>query len=111
MPLRRVVKLDTGSIAAGGFKDLDYAPEVNLRLKRIQAVEVAAGDYANVFLTLYMGDQPIFSPDAALAVLKFDHPQPLIFDLVHVAGVKLITRVTNTAGAARRVILHLIYEE
>jgi hypothetical protein len=110
MALNRVVKLDTDTIPAGGYKDLKYSPEVDLTLKQIQAVEVTAGDYVNVFTSLYLGDNPIFRPDAALAILKFDHPNPLNFDLRHNKGVDLNFRVTNTATAARRVIFHLIYE-
>jgi hypothetical protein len=110
MPLKRVVKLDTEPIAAGGFKDLNYSPEIDLKLKQIQVVEITASDYANVFLTLYLGAEPIFSPDVNASVLKFDNPNLPIFDLDHRKGEKLITRVSNIAGAARRLILHLIYE-
>jgi hypothetical protein len=110
MPLKRIVKLDTGSIAAGGFVDLNYAPEVDLKLKRIQVIEITAGDYANIFLTLYLAGEPIFQPDVNASVLKFDNPNLPTFDRDHAKGDKLITRVSNIAGATRRLIIHLVYE-
>jgi hypothetical protein len=104
------VKLDTESIPAGGYKDLNYSPEVDLKLKQIQVVEITAGDYNNIFLTLYLAGDPIFQPDVNASILKFDNPNLPVFDLDHVKGDKLITRVTNIAAAARRLIIHLIYE-
>ena len=111
MTLRRIVRLDTGSISAGGFVDLTYAPEVDLKLKRIQVVETTAGAYSLLFLTFYVGDVPYFFPDACSAILRFDHPQPIVFDLAHPKGVVLKFRVTNADTAARRLLIHLIYEE
>ena len=111
MTLRRIVKLDSGSISAGGFVDLTYAPEVDLKLKRIQVVETTAGTYSLLFLTFYIGDVPYFFPDANAALFRFDHPQPVIFDLAHAKGVVLKFRVTNADTTARRLLIHLIYEE
>ena len=111
MTLRRIVKLDTGSISAGGFVDLTYAPEVDLKLKRIQVVETTANAYSVIFLTFYIGDVPYFFPDVCAAVLRFDHPQPIVFDLAHAKGVVVKFRVTNADTAARRLLIHLIYEE
>jgi hypothetical protein len=111
MALRRIVRIDSGDIAAGGFKDLDYAPEVNLRLKRIIAVETTAAAYRLVFVRINMGDIPLTAPDISAELLRPDLAQPIIFDLVHVAGVKLIFRITNADTTTRRVHLHLVYEE
>ena len=111
MTLRRIVKLDTGSIPAGGFVDLTYAPEVDLKLKRIQVVETTAGAYSLVFMTFYIGDVPYFFPDVSSALFRFDHPQPIVFDLAHAKGVVVKFRVTNADTAARRLLIHLIYEE
>jgi hypothetical protein len=38
-------------------------------------------------------------------------PVPITFDLTHSAGVKLTMRITNSDSAARRVLIHLVYEE
>lgn len=111
MALRRIVRLDSGDLGAGAFKDFDYAPEVNLRLKRIIAVEATAAAYRLVFVRIQMGDVPLTSPDISAELLRPDIAQPIVFDLVHVAGVKLIFRITNADTTTRRVHLHLVYEE
>ena len=111
MTLKRIVKLDTGSISAGSFVDLVYAPEVDLKLKRIEVVETTAGAYSLLFLTFYIGDVPFFFPDASAALFQPLDASPIIFDLAHPKGVYLKIRVTNSDSAARRLIIHLIYEE
>jgi hypothetical protein len=109
--LRRIVRLDSGDIPAGGFKDLDYAPETNLKLRRIIAVETTAGVYRLLFVRIQMGDIPLTSPDISAELLRPDLANPIVFDLVHVAGVKLIFRITNADTATRRLHLHLVYED
>jgi len=109
--LKRIVVLDTGSISAGGFIDVSYAPEVNLKLKRIIAVETTANALSLLFATFYIGDVPYFYPNISLKLFDLANPTPITFDLVHSAGVKLIMRITNADSSARRVLLHLIYEE
>ena len=111
MTLKRIVKLDTGSISAGGFVDLVYAPEVDLKLKRIVVVETTAGAYSLLFLTFYIGDVPFFFPDASAALFQPRELSPIVFDLAHNKGVYLKIRVTNADSAARRLVIHLIYEE
>ena len=111
MALRRVVKLDTGSLSAGSFIDLVYAPEVDLKLKRIECVETTAGAYSLIFLTFYIGDVPYFFPDVSAALFQPLDPSPIVFDLAHPKGVYLKVRVTNADSAARRLLIHLIYEE
>jgi hypothetical protein len=109
--LRRVVKLDTGSLSAGSFVDLVYAPEVDLKLKRVEVVETTAGAYSLLFLTFYIGDVPYFFPDVSAALFQPLDPSPITFDLAHPKGVYLKIRVTNADSAARRLLVHLIYEE
>jgi hypothetical protein len=109
--LKRVVTLDTGSIPAGGFVDVWYAPEVNLRLKRIIVVETTADATNLIFMTFYLGDVPFFFPNISASLLRHDVPVPIVFDLTHPAGVKLTMRITNSDSAARRVLIHLVYEE
>ena len=111
MVLKRVVKLDTGSIPAGSFVDLSYAPEVNLRLKRMICVETTAMALRPITMSFYLGDVPYFFPDSSAALFDPAVPQPIVFDLVHSAGVKLVMRVTNTDTTARRLLVHLVYEE
>ncbi|MCC6014121.1 MAG: hypothetical protein LM564_00260 [Desulfurococcaceae archaeon] len=111
MALKRIVAKDTGSIPAGGFVDIDYAPEVNLRLKRIIAVELTGGVLAPLFATFYLGDVPYFFPNVSLKIFDPANPEPIIFDLVHSAGVKITMRITNNDSTTRRVLLHLVYEE
>ena len=111
MTLKRIVKLDTGSISAGGFVDLVYAPEVDLKLKRIVVVETTAGAYGLLFLTFYIGDVPFFFPDVSAALFQPRDLSPIVFDLAHPKGVYLKVRVTNADSAARRLLIHLIYEE
>ena len=111
MVLRRIVVKDTGSIAAGYHADIDYAPEVNLKLKRIMAVETTAGALSLLFATFYLGDVPYFSPNVSLKIFDPANPEPIVFDLMHNAGVKLTMRITNNDSAARRVLIHFIYEE
>jgi hypothetical protein len=111
LTLKRIVVKDTGSISAGSFVDIDYAPEVNLKLKRIIAVETTANALSLVFATFYIGDVPYFFPNVSLKLFDPASPQPIIFDLTHSAGVKLTMRITNNDSAARRVLIHLIYEE
>ncbi|MEM4844525.1 MAG: hypothetical protein QXV81_08155 [Ignisphaera sp.] len=110
MPIKRIVKLDTGSLSAGSFVDLTYAPEVNLTIKKIIAVEATGASINNVLSTFYIGDVPYFMPDVSLAIF---HPSNLHnpdIDLVLPAGVRLTMRVTNNETAARRVLIHLICE-
>jgi len=109
--LKRIVKLDTGSLSAGSFIDLVYAPEVDLKLKRIECVETTAGAYSLIFLTFYIGDVPYFFPDTSAALFQPLDPSPVVFDLAHPKGVYLKVRVTNADSAARRLLIHLIYEE
>jgi hypothetical protein len=109
--LKRIVVQDTGSISAGGFIDVSYAPEVNLKLKRIIAVETTAGALSLLFATFYIGDVPYFFPNVSLRLFDPAIPTPITFDLVHSAGVKLTMRITNSDSAARRVLLHFVYEE
>jgi len=111
MSLKRIVVKDTGSIPAGNYVDIDYAPEVNLRLKRIIAVETTANALSLLFATFYIGDVPYFFPNVSLKLFDPANPGPIIFDLVHSAGVKLTMRITNNDSAARRVLLHFVYEE
>ncbi len=111
MTLKRIVTLDTGSISAGGFVDVWYAPEVNLKLKRVIVVETTANATSLIFMTFYLGDVPFFFPNVNANLLRHDVPVPIIFDLTHSAGVKLTMRVTNSDSAARRLLIHLIYEE
>jgi hypothetical protein len=109
--LKRVVVQDTGSISAGGFIDVSYAPEVNLKLKRIIAVETTANALSLLFATFYIGDVPYFFPNVSLKLFDPANPTPIVFDLMHSAGVKLTMRVTNSDTSARRVLLHFVYEE
>jgi len=109
--LKRIVKLDTGSLSAGSFIDLVYAPEVDLKLKRIEVVETTAGAYSLLFLTFYMGDVPFFFPDVSAALFQPLKPSLIVFDIAHPKGVYLKIRVTNADSAARRLVIHLIYEE
>jgi hypothetical protein len=111
MVLKRIAVKDTGSIPAGGYVDIDYAPEINLRLKRIIAVETTANALSLLFTTFYIGDVPYFFPNASLKLFDPVNPVPIIFDLAHPAGVKLIMRITNNDTAARRVLIHFVYEE
>lgn len=111
MALKRVVRLDTGNVAAGSFVDLTYAPEVTMRLKRMVVVETTAGAYSLLFLTFYLGDNPIFRPEVSAALFAPNVPVPVVFDLEHKEGVKLSMRVTNADTATRRLLVHLIYEE
>jgi hypothetical protein len=111
MVLKRIVVRDTGSIAPGSFADIEYAPEVNLRLRRIVAIETTANALSLLFATLYIGDVPYFFPNVSLKLFDPANPEPIIFDLVHPAGVKLTMRITNNDSQARRVLLHFIYEE
>ena len=111
MALKRIVVKDTGSIAAGGFVDIEYAPEVNLRLRRIIAVELTGSVLAPLLATFYLGDVPYFFPNTSLKLFDPANPEPIIFDLVHSAGVKLTMRITNTDSTARRVLIHFVYEE
>ena len=111
MTLKRVVKLDTGSLSAGSFVDLVYAPEVDLKLKRIEVVETTANALNLLFMTFYLVDVPFFFPDVSAALFQPLDPSPIVFDLAHNKGVYLKIRVTNSDTAARRLIIHLIYEE
>lgn len=111
MTLKRIVVKDTGSIAAGSYIDIDYAPEVNLKLKRIVAVETTAGALSLLFATFYLGDVPYFFPNVSLKLFDPANPEPVVFDLMHSAAVKLTMRITNNDTAARRVLIHFIYEE
>jgi len=111
MPLKRIVKIDTDTIPAGGFKDIVYAPETNLRIKKIIAVEASGNPLNNVHATLYIGDVPYAFPDVSLAVFSpanFHNPD---IDLVLAAGQKLVMRVTNNESAARRIFIYLICVE
>jgi len=109
--LKRIVKLDTGPLSAGSFADLVYAPEVDLKLKRIECVEATAGAYSLIFLTFYIGDVPFFFPDASAALFQPLDPSPINLDLAHPKGVYLKIRVTNADSTTRRLLIHLIYEE
>lgn len=111
MALKRIVVKDTGSISAGGYVDIDYAPEVNLKLKRIIAVETTASALSLLFATFYLGDVPYFFPNTSLKLFDPANPEPIIFDLMHSAGVKLTMRITNNDSSTRRVLLHFVYEE
>ncbi|MEM3982478.1 MAG: hypothetical protein QXM71_07165 [Thermofilum sp.] len=110
MPLRRIVKLDTGSLSAGAFVDLTYAPEVNLTIKKILAVEATGASINNVLSTFYIGDVPYFMPDVSLAIFHPSNQYNPDIDLVLPAGVRLTMRITNNEAAARRVLIHLICE-
>jgi len=109
--LKRIVKLDTGSLSAGSFVDLVYAPEVDLKLKRIEVVETTANAFNMLFMTFYLGDVPFFFPDVSAALFQPLDAYPIIFDLAHPKGVYLKIRVTNTDSTTRRLVIHLIYEE
>ena len=111
MTLKRIVKLDTGSLGAGGFVDLVYAPEVDLKLKRIEVVETTANAFNLLFMTFYLGDVPFFFPDVSAALFQPLDAYPIIFDLAHPKGVYLKIRVTNADSTTRRLVIHLIYEE
>ena len=111
MTLRRIARLDTGSISAGGFVDVTYAPEVDLKLKTIRVVETTADAYNLVFLTFYIGDVPYFFPDVSAAIFRYNNPEPIVLDLAHAKGVILKIRVTNADAVARRLLIHLVYEE
>ena len=111
MTLKRIVKLDTGSLSAGSFVDLVYAPEVDLKLKRIEVVETTANAFNMLFMTFYLGDVPFFFPDVSAALFQPLDAYPIIFDLAHPKGVYLKIRVTNTDSTTRRLVIHLIYEE
>lgn len=111
MTLKRIVALDTGSLSAGSFTDLTYAPEVDLKLKRIEVVETTANAPSLLFMTFYVGDVPFFFPNVSAALFQPLDASPIIFDLVHSKGVYLKIRVTNSDSTTRRLIIHLIYEE
>jgi len=109
MTLKRIVELDTGSLSAGNYIDLNTAPEVDLKLERIEAVETTANAPNLVFMTFYIGDVPYFFPNVSAALFQPLDASPIIFNLDHKAGVKLTIRVTNSDTATRRLIIHLIY--
>jgi hypothetical protein len=54
---------------------------------------------------------PFFFPDVSVALFQPLDAMPIIFDLAHPKGVYLKIRVTNSDTSARRLIIHLIYEE
>lgn len=110
MPLKRIVKLDTGVIPAGAIKDLTYAAEVNLTIKKIVAVEESGLSISKVYTTLYIGDVPYFMPDANLAIFHPSFQYIPDIDLVLPAGVRLTMRVTNNEAGDRRVLIYLICE-
>ncbi|MEM3982561.1 MAG: hypothetical protein QXM71_07585 [Thermofilum sp.] len=110
MALKRIVKLDTGSLAAGSFTDLTYAAEVNLTIKKIIAVEATGASINNVVATFYIADVPYFMPDTSLMLFHPSNQYNPDIDLVLPAGVRLTMRVTNNEAAARRVLIHLICE-
>jgi len=110
VPLKRIVKLDTGVLSAGAIKDLTYAAEVNLTIKKIMAIEESGLSIGKVYATFYIGDVPYFMPDANLTIF-----QPTILhnpdiDLVLPAGVRLTMRITNNESGDRRVLIYLICE-
>jgi len=111
MPLKRIVKLATGSIPAGGFVDIRYAPEVSLRIKKIIAVEASGNPLNNVHATLYIGDVPYAFPDVSLAVFSPANLHNPDIDLVLPAGVNLTMRVTNSSSSAVSVFIYLICVE
>jgi len=111
MPLKRIVKLSTGTISAGSFVDVWYAPEINLKIHNIIAIEASGASLNNVHATLYIGDVPYAFPDVSLAVFSpsnFSNPD---IDLTLPAGVKLSMRVTNNSSSAVNVFIYLICTE
>lgn len=110
MALKRIVKLDTGSLGTGSFTDLTYAAEVNLTIKKIIAVEATGASINSVLSTFYIADVPYFMPDVSLAIFHPSNQYNPDIDLVLPAGTRLTMRVTNNESAARRVLIHLICE-
>jgi len=111
MALKRIVKLATGSISAGSFVDVWYAPEVNLKIRKIIAIEASGASLNNVHATFYIGDMPYAMPDVSLAVFSPTNLHNPEINLVLSAGVKLSMRVTNNSSSAVSVFIYLICEE
>lgn len=110
MPLKRIVRLDTGVISSKSYKDVWYAPETNLVIKKIVAVEAGGNSLDQVYTTLYIGDVPYFFPDASLALFTSTSLHNPELNLTLPAGVKLTMRVSNDYETERRVLIHLICE-
>jgi len=110
MAFNRIRVIDTGSISAGSYADFEQAEEVDLILKRIFIVETGGNSVNYVTLTFNIGDYPFFRPNASAAI--FDPSNPLNPELnIRVdKGVKVSGRVTNNEAAARRLLIHLVYE-
>jgi len=108
MPLKRIVKIATGTIPAGSFVDVWYAPEVNLKIHKILAVEASGAALNNVHATLYFGDVPYAYPDVSLAVFSPTNLHNPDIDLVLPAGTKLTMRITNNTSSAVNVFIYLI---
>ena len=77
MALKRIIRLSAGKISANGQVDVKHTPEVNLVLKRIIVVEETGASVNKVFATLYLGEDPYFSPDVSLALFLPNNPAPI----------------------------------
>ena len=110
MALKRVVLIDTGNISSGSYTDVSYAPEVDLTLNKVYAVETTSGALSLLFATFYLADEPFFAPNASLKLFDPANSEPITFNLVHKNGTKLSMRITNSDTATRRVLIHLVYE-
>jgi hypothetical protein len=111
MAFDRIRRIDTGSIAAGGYADFSQAEEVDLILKKIVIVEATGASINNVILTFNIGDTPLFRPDASAAIFLPINPNIPEFNVEVIKGTKVNGRVTNNEAAARRLFIHLIYEK
>jgi hypothetical protein len=110
MPFNRIRVIDTGSISAGGYFDYSQAEEVDLVLKKILIVEATGASINGVVLTLNLGDTPMFRPNASAMIFHPSNPNVPELNLAVAKGIKVNGRVTNGESAARRLLIHLIYE-
>jgi len=110
MPVKRIVKLDTGALAAGAFTDITYSPEINLMITKIVIIEAAGNPVNNVTLTFYVADVPYFHPDVSAALFTTTSLHNPELKVLLQAGVRLSMRITNGESTTRRLYIHLIAE-
>lgn len=110
MPVKRIVRLDTGSLATGAFIDITYSPEVNLMITKIVVIEAGGNTVNNVMLTFYVADTPILTPDASAALFATTSLHNPDLKVLLQSGVRLTMRVTNNESTTRRLYIHLISE-
>jgi len=101
-------KLNTGDIADGGTKEVEWAPEEDVRVGKVFVSERGNQFLGKAFAEVTIGDVPITRPDISLVIFGIDYETAYPLNRRVEKGIPFKWKVTNNTGVT--INLDIIFE-